>query len=181
MRIILLIIALALCEAIPASAQKKLPGEMDKCDPYMTAQGGYGYLAENGPKAAVWWAEGIYKVIASHPDLTPEELALAVGEGPADVYYTVADKKLLQFMSRTATKWGGIKQMLAAAGIPAEQAIYFGDDHDDIEPIVQCGLGIAVANALPQVKARADDITDSNDEDGVAAYLRRLEDGAFAR
>ena len=125
--------------------------------------------------------EGIYKVIASHPDLTPEELALAVGEGPADVYYTVADKKLLQFMSRTATKWGGIKQMLAAAGIPAEQAIYFGDDHDDIEPIVQCGLGIAVANALPQVKARADDITDSNDEDGVAAYLRRLEDGAFAR
>ena len=67
MKIILLVIALALCEAIPASAQKKLPGEMDKCDPYMTAQGGYGYLAENGPKAAVWWAEGINKVMKDTP------------------------------------------------------------------------------------------------------------------
>ena len=53
--------------SLPASAQKKLPGEMDKCDPYMTAQGGYGYLVENGPKAAVWWAEGIYKVMKDTP------------------------------------------------------------------------------------------------------------------
>lgn len=125
--------------------------------------------------------EGVYKVIASHPDMTPEELAYSVGVIPEDVYYTVADKKLVQFMSRTATKWNGIKQMLAAAGIPTEQAIYFGDDHDDIEPIRLCGLGIAVANALPQVKEIADDIAPSNDEDGVAAYLRRLEDGQFSQ
>ena len=67
MKIVLLIIAFALCEAIPANAQKKLPGEMDKCDPYMKAQGGYGYLVEDGPKAAVWWAEGIYKVMKDTP------------------------------------------------------------------------------------------------------------------
>ncbi|MBO4626614.1 MAG: HAD hydrolase family protein [Lachnospiraceae bacterium] len=123
--------------------------------------------------------EGVYKVIASHPDLTPEELVLAAGEIPQDVYHTIADRKLVQFMSRTATKWNGIQAMLAAAGIPAEQAIYFGDDHDDIEPIVRCGLGVAVANALPQVKEKADDIAATNDEDGVAAYLRRLENGPF--
>ena len=46
---------------------KKLPGELDKCDPYMKAQGGYGYLIKNTPQADVWWAEGIYKVMKDTP------------------------------------------------------------------------------------------------------------------
>lgn len=123
--------------------------------------------------------EGVYKVLASHPNMSPEELVQTVGELPADVYYTIADSKLVQFMSRTATKWNGIRQMLTAAGIPADQAIYFGDDHDDMEPIENCGLGVAVANALPQVKEKADIVAPSNDEDGVAVLLRRLENGLF--
>ena len=118
--------------------------------------------------------EAVYKILASHPDMLPEDLAVPM---PDDVYCTVADKKLIQFMGRTATKWNGIRQLLSDAGIPAEQAIYFGDDNDDIEPIERCGLGVAVANALPQVKEKADAVTLSNDEDGVAEFLRRLCDG----
>ena len=49
------------------NTNKKLPGEMDKCDPYMKAQGGYGYLIKNTPKADVWWSEGIYKVMKDTP------------------------------------------------------------------------------------------------------------------
>lgn len=113
----------------------------------------------------------IYKLLASHPDIPPENLTVVM---PDDVYCTVADRKLIQFMGSTATKWNGILQMLSAAGIPAEQAIYFGDDMDDIEPIRRCGLGIAVANALEPVKAAADEIAPSNDEDGVAKYLEKL-------
>lgn len=113
----------------------------------------------------------IYKLLASHPDIPPEELAV---ELPDDVYYTVADRKLIQFMSSAATKWNGIRQMLSAAGIPTESTIYFGDDLDDIEPIAKCGLGVAVANALEPVLAGADDIAPSNDEDGVAQYLEKL-------
>lgn len=118
--------------------------------------------------------EAVYKILASHPDMPPEDLAVPM---PDDVYCTVADKKLIQFMGRTATKWNGIRQLLSDAGIPAEQAIYFGDDNDDIEPIERCGLGVAVANALPRVKEKADAVTLSNDEDGVAEFLRRLCDG----
>lgn len=120
--------------------------------------------------------EAVYKILASHPELPPESLAVSM---PDDVYCTVADRKLIQFMGRTATKWNGIRQMLQNAGIPAEQAIYFGDDNDDIEPIERCGFGVAVANALPHVIEKADAVTLSNDEDGVAAFLRRLENGPF--
>ena len=118
--------------------------------------------------------DAVYKILASHPDMPPESLAVPM---PDDVYSTIADKKLIQFMGRTATKWNGIRKLLQNAGIPAEQAIYFGDDNDDIEPIGKCGLGVAVANALPHVKEKADAVTLSNDEDGVAEFLRRLEDG----
>ena len=64
----LIIALMALCAALPASAQKKFVAEkLDKCDPYMKAQGGYGYLVKNDSKAAVWWAEGCYKVMKDTP------------------------------------------------------------------------------------------------------------------
>ena len=86
----------------------------------------------------------------------------------------MAYRKLLQFMSGEATKWNGILAMLDADGIAPEEAICFGDDHDDIEPLRRCGRGVAVANALDIVKEAADDLTLSNDEDGVAVYLEAL-------
>lgn len=69
-----------------------------------------------------------------------------------DTYCTVAGNNLVQIMSRQATKWNGIRTMLEAAGISAADAVYFGDDNDDIEAIKMCGKGVAVANAIEVVK-----------------------------
>ena len=49
----------------------------------------------------------------------------------------------------------------------------FGDDQNDVEMLKACGLGIAVANAIPEVKAVAYDFAISNEEDGVAAYIEQ--------
>ena len=118
--------------------------------------------------------EKIYKILASHPALMPEELLIDLPDG---VYSTVADKKLRQYMSRFATKWEGIRQMLQGFGIDTDRAVFFGDDNDDIEPIRKCGCGVAVSNALDCVKAAANHITLSNDEDGVAVFLEGLLSG----
>lgn len=54
--------------AFPLNAQKKFTAEkLEKCDPYMKLQGGYGYLVKNTPQADVWWAEGCYKVMKDTP------------------------------------------------------------------------------------------------------------------
>ena len=119
----------------------------------------------------------IYKILASHPRLAPDQLEVNV---PEDIYSTVAVQTVIQFMSKTATKWGGILQMLQEDRIGGDQAIYFGDDNDDIEPIRMCGCGVAVANAFDSVKAAADAVAESNDEDGVAKYLAGLLDGEAA-
>ncbi|MBQ6060825.1 MAG: HAD hydrolase family protein [Clostridia bacterium] len=116
-------------------------------------------------------AETIYKILASHPELPVEHLAVNL---PDDTYYSVAERKLLQVMSRSATKWNGVRNMLDAFGIDPAHTVFFGDDNDDIEPIRRCGCGVAVRNALGNVLEAADEVTESNDEDGVARFLDRL-------
>ena len=91
-----------------------------------------------------------------------------------DVYHTIANNDLIQIMCREATKWNGIKHMLSYFDISPCDAVYFGDDNDDMEPIKNCGLGVAVSNAIPSVLDVADRIVDSNDSDGVAKFIEDI-------
>ena len=52
--------------------------------------------------------------------------------------------------------------------------IAFGDDHNDTEIIRSSYLGIAMGNAVPELKAIAQYIAPSNEEDGVAHVLENL-------
>lgn len=113
----------------------------------------------------------IYKILLSSEEnmIQPEvEKALT-----PDTYMTVAEGKLLQIMSTASTKWNGIKAMLKTAGIDKSEAVYFGDDNDDIEPIKNCGVGVAVSNAIREVLDIADFVTEGNDMDGVARYIEK--------
>ena len=114
----------------------------------------------------------LYKILASS---SGRELYEKIGQVLTDeVYHTVANGELVQIMDREAAKWNGVQQMLGCFGISPDDAVYFGDDNDDIEPIKNCGMGVAVSNAIPAVMEAAGRRTDSNDEDGVARYLLGL-------
>lgn len=91
-----------------------------------------------------------------------------------ELYATVSHGYLMQIMNRAATKWNGVRAMLEISGISPREAIYFGDDQDDVEPLKKCGVGVAVANAIEEAKAAADYIAASNDEDGVAKFLVQM-------
>ena len=55
-----------------------------------------------------------------------------------------------------------------------EEVIAFGDGYNDIDLLDQVGWGVAVSNALPDVKAVANEITKHHKEDGVASTLARV-------
>lgn len=97
-----------------------------------------------------------------------------------DVYYTMSSGCFFQIMNRNAKKSTGVKTMLDSLGIDKKDVVYFGDDHDDIGPIQWCGRGVAMQNAIPEVLAVADEVTESNDADGVAIwvekYLQEMQD-----
>lgn len=56
-------------------------------------------------------------------------------------------------------------------GLTAADCIAFGDGLNDLTMIQSAGTGVAMANACPEVRAAADYITLSNDEDGVAVFI----------
>ncbi|MBQ2241428.1 MAG: HAD family hydrolase [Clostridia bacterium] len=126
----------------------------------------YTVITDDLPSVAK--AEGTLKILAHIENEDVIRTAL-----PSDVYYTVSNGYLMQFMSKSATKWNGVKAMLDSVGCLPEETAYFGDDHDDIEPIRKCGMGVAVSNAIDEVKAVADHIAENNDADGVAEFIER--------
>ena len=82
--------------------------------------------------------------------------------------------KILEIYRRGATKWQAAKHLSARFGFTPEQIVAVGDDVNDIEMIKRAGLGIAVANALPQAKKAASFVVGSNDEDGVAEVVEKF-------
>ena len=122
-----------------------------------------------GDLVGVAKTEGALKILV-HKDRedVPAIVEKALSE---DLYATVSGGFLIQVMDKEATKWNGVKEMLEKMGCLPRETAYFGDDHDDVEPIIRCGIGVAMANAIEEVKAVANYITRSNDEDGVACFL----------
>lgn len=84
------------------------------------------------------------------------------------------DSTRYAFLSAAASKEGAVKRLAGHLGIPLSETAAFGDDEGDIGLLSLCGMGVAMGNALPEVKRIADAVTKSNEEDGVAAFLERV-------
>lgn len=79
-----------------------------------------------------------------------------------------------KFTKKDATKDNAIKRVCKACGITLKDITAFGDDTPDIGMLKLCGTGVAMGNAIDAVKAAADVVIGSNDEDGIAEYLTTL-------
>ena len=73
-----------------------------------------------------------------------------------------------------AHKGEALRRLCDALGFGIENAMSFGDGLNDLTMVRDAGLGVAMANAAPEVLAAAKHVTLSNDEDGVAAAIERF-------
>lgn len=69
------------------------------------------------------------------------------------------------------SKWTGVCRLAEQLGIGADKVCAAGDDVNDIPMIQAAGLGVAMGNALDEVKAAADRIAPSHDEDGLVQVV----------
>lgn len=79
-----------------------------------------------------------------------------------------------KFTKKTATKENAILHMCQACEITTDDIIAFGDNYADIGMLKLCGIGVAMGNAIDEVKAIADCVIGDNDHDGIADYLKML-------
>ena len=74
-------------------------------------------------------------------------------------------------MHKEATKSLAVSALAEHWGIPKSDVVSFGDDTNDIDLLKYSGIGVAMGNALADVKAAANQICDTNENDGVAKWL----------
>lgn len=88
--------------------------------------------------------------------------------------FTKSRAYFLEFFSNKVSKAVAMEKLGEYYGIKREEMIAVGDQTNDLPMIEYAGLGVAMANAVDNVKRVADYITDSNNEDGVAKVIEKF-------
>lgn len=108
----------------------------------------------------------------------PERLVEAEGElaellrGQMDVFRSAPF--FLEIVPPGIDKAQSLTRLLALLRLQAADLLAFGDGYNDLGMLRLAGLGVAMGNAVPEVRAAADYVTGTNDADGIADALRRV-------
>ena len=128
------------------------------------------------------WGEVIY---TDYSDFCAESLKICVQTDNKSIVKAIAesvndcdcarfsDGDWYKYTKSAATKVNAVKITAEKLNISLEDIAAFGDDFVDIEMLKACGIGVAVENAISEVKEIADYITDSNENDGVARFIEK--------
>jgi Cof subfamily protein (haloacid dehalogenase superfamily) len=120
-------------------------------------------------------ADPATKLILRHVDHEVEAIAAVARELAGDAATVVASgSEAVEVTAAGVNKAAALAEIAEELGIEAGQVVAFGDYPNDATMLAWAGLGVAVANAHAEVLAVADEVTASNDDDGVALVLERL-------
>jgi len=84
-------------------------------------------------------------------------------EKKGSTYYDIVDIK--------TSKGNAIKEFCKLYNVEKEDCIGIGDSDNDLTMFLECGYKVAMGNSIPTLKAKADYITDTNNDEGVAKFL----------
>jgi Cof subfamily protein (haloacid dehalogenase superfamily) len=120
--------------------------------------------------------EPVAKLLARSPDLDPDEMLARVREVVGDLVEVTHSSTtgLMEISASGVSKAVALSRLADELGVPADEVVAFGDMPNDLPMLGWAGHAVAVANAHPEVLAAADEVTASNDDDGVALVIERL-------
>ncbi|GGW33952.1 HAD family hydrolase [Streptomyces caelestis] len=121
------------------------------------------------------WGEPISKVLLRHPYLSDDELAATARSVVGSLAtVTMSGPGTVELQPCGITKATGLALAAEHLGLRPADTIAFGDMPNDIPMFDWAAHGVAMANAHPELKAVADEVTLSNEDDGIAVVLERL-------
>lgn len=101
----------------------------------------------------------------------PAQLEIITSILPEELYLNLSRDNLAMIMHKEAKKINGVLEIANEYNISKDQIIAFGDDINDKEMLLNCGLSVAMGNAIEDIKKITDYICDINDNDGVAKWI----------
>ncbi|MFF8591651.1 HAD family hydrolase [Streptomyces sp. NPDC015220] len=121
------------------------------------------------------WSAPLNKIYIQHPTLSDDELAeVAHRTAGGFVSVTMAGEGVVELLPLGLSKATGLSLAARRLGAKAVDTLAFGDMPNDIPMFAWASRGVAMANAHQELKAVADEVTASNEEDGIAVVLERL-------
>lgn len=143
---------------------------------------GPGYRVHGGPlpyqpikDTADLWSAPLNKMYLQHPTLSDDELVEAAQQAAGGlVGVTMAGQGIVEILPLGLTKATGLSLAARRLGVKATDTIAFGDMPNDLPMFAWAARGVAMANAHEDLKAVADEVTLSNEKDGIAVVLERL-------
>lgn len=103
-----------------------------------------------------------------------EEAWMEIAERVPDVEITGALSNNIEVNAKGIHKGNALLKLGQLLHINREEIMAFGDGKNDMKMLETVGIGVAMANSVPDVLAVADMVTSSNDEDGVAEVIERF-------
>lgn len=116
----------------------------------------------------------LYKVLMTATPTRAQELEKRLAHrflGRLSIYRS--EPYFIEVMPRGVNKAAAIAGLLERLGLEREDTIACGDGLNDLTMIRYAGIGVAMGNAQPAVKADADVVTLSNDEDGLVPIIEK--------
>ncbi|MFD7068418.1 HAD family hydrolase [Streptomyces sp. NPDC059913] len=143
---------------------------------------GPGYRVQEGPLPAVvvddpaeLWAAPLNKVYIQHPALDDDALAAAARAAAGSLVDVVmAGPGIVEILPLGLSKATGLSLAARRLGVKGADTLAFGDMPNDIPMFAWARHGVAMANAHKELKGVAQEVTTSNQEDGIAVVLERL-------
>lgn len=121
------------------------------------------------------FARPVVKLLARHEHRSSEDMAAELAPALADLAtVTHSMDGLLELSAAGVTKAFSLRTLAQRHDAAASDVIAFGDMPNDVAMLEWAGWSVAVANAHARVRAVADEITASNDDDGVGRVLERI-------
>ncbi|MGW1722665.1 HAD family hydrolase [Streptomyces sp. NPDC002306] len=121
------------------------------------------------------WTAPLNKIYIQHPTLTDDELAEASRQAAGGfVSVAMAGAGIVELLPLGLSKATGLSLAARRLRLKAADTIAFGDMPNDVPMFAWAARGVAMANAHEELKAVADEVTSSNEEDGIAVVLERL-------
>lgn len=124
--------------------------------------------------------EHMAKIVFCHPDADVAfySLDLLKKHPRADEFEFIrSETTLFEILPKGVGKGNALLKIADMLGIDRSRTVAIGDYDNDISMIKAAGVGIAVGNALPEVKAVADYVTVSNEEHAIARIIADIESG----
>jgi HAD superfamily hydrolase (TIGR01484 family) len=119
-------------------------------------------------------AEPVTRVIIRDPDATEQDFARLVERvGLHGINYFIGWTAWLDLAPADVSKASGLQDVCARLGVPARDVLAIGDGRNDVEMLQWAGRGVAMGQAVDEVKAAADAVTGTVHDDGVARELSR--------